>query len=165
MNDQAVAGTVENELAAVYVEIMWLARRTNVRPSVARAWYTHARSEKLKRHVRRFTGQVSRAALEANAVCRLEHFKRIQTTLTQLVKKHLVNNLDDPADFVRTVLDYEQVHIVTLSENYAAMKAKGDYAIAGIELVDWRLIPTEKRSVLWRKMLYGKVANAKEFAL
>jgi hypothetical protein len=56
------------------------------------------------------------------------------------------------------------VHIVTFSENYAAMRADGNYRKAGIKLLAWRSIPTERRQVLWLKMLRGKVANAKDFS-
>jgi hypothetical protein len=152
------AGLVERELSSIYEEVMWLARRQNVRPDIARGWYTHLRSGKLKTKVRRFTGKVSREALKDGAILRLEHFKRMQTALTQLVEKHLENGLDDPTEFVRVLLDSEQVHLVTFKESYAASKAKGDYALAGIDLVDWRDIPAQNRTFLWRKVLSGKVS-------
>jgi hypothetical protein len=48
--------------------------------------------------VRRFTGKVSKEALKDQAILRLEHFKRMQTTtLTQLVEKHLKCGLIDTA--------------------------------------------------------------------
>lgn len=73
---------------------MWLAARPNVTPSVARSWYTHATAERLKRHVRMFTGRVSKRASEFEEELRLEHFLRIQTTLTQLVEKHLAQTFE-----------------------------------------------------------------------
>jgi hypothetical protein len=158
-----VADPIEQELAEVYEEIMWLARRSNIRPSVARGWYTHARSGRLKRHVRLFTGKVSKEALKDGAILRLEHFKRMQTTLTQLVAKHLKLELNDPKEFVRVVLDCEQVHLVTFKENYAALKNKSDYVLAGIDLIDWREISPEKQTFLWWRVLRGNVANADTF--
>lgn len=89
---------------------------------------------------------------------------RMQTTLTQLVARHLKTETRDAVEFIRMVLEYEQVHVVTVIENYAAMKAKGDYLLAGISLVDWRDVPAARHQVLWSKVLNGKVSNAAEFA-
>jgi hypothetical protein len=41
------------------------------------------------------------------------------------------------SEFIQTLVEYERVHIVTVGENYAAMRAKGDYALAEIQLVPW----------------------------
>jgi hypothetical protein len=156
---------VRANLASIYEEVMWLAERPNTTPSAARAWYTHVAVHRLRRDVRRFTGKVSHeAATDEGAILRLEHFMRIQTTLTQLVARHLKTETRSAAEFISIVLEYEQVHIVTLAENYAAMKAKGDYLLAGISLVDWRDLPAERQRVLWRKVLNGRVSNAAEFA-
>lgn len=154
---------VNADLSSIYEEIMWLAKRPNTTASAARAWYTHITSERLKRNVRRFTGKVSQAALKEGATLRLEHFKRIQTTLTQLVDRHTKDEIYDPEEFVRIVLEYEQVHIVTVEENYAAMKAKGDYNKAKIILGDWSSIDPHIQRHLWSKMLRGKVSNASDF--
>lgn len=154
---------INNELSAVYEEIMWLAARPNVTSSVARSWYTHATAERLKRRVRMFTGRVSKRASYFDEELRLEHFLRIQTTLTQLVERHLRDDYRDAREFINTIERCEQVHIVTRSENYAAMKAKGDYQDAGIELVDWSSLDYETQSTLWKKMLRGKVANHDEY--
>jgi len=82
-NVRELDATVRSELMAIYEEVMWLARRPNVSAGCARAWYTHIMAERVKRRVRTFTGQVSRLAAESDtAVLRLEHYKRIQTTLT-----------------------------------------------------------------------------------
>ena len=142
---------------------MWLARRPNVTPSRARAWYTHIMAESVKRRVRRFTGQVSRAAVAGKDPLMLEHLMRIQTNLSSLVERHRAVNTPDPEEFVQLVVECEQVHIVTRSENYAAMRAKGDYVVAGIKLVDWSAIPPERQATLWRTMLRGRVANALGF--
>jgi len=144
---------------------MWLANRPNVTPGRARAWYTHIMAEAVKRQLRRFTGKVSAAAAERTTeALMLEHFKRIQTTLSALVQSHRTANLSDAEEFVRVLIEYEQVHIVTRSENYAAMRAKGDYEAAGISLVPWESLPAQRQNELWRSMLRGKVANAHEYS-
>lgn len=153
---------IEAKLTSIYEEVMWLARRPQTTPANARAWYTHVASSRLRRSVRRFTGKVSKEALNEGETLRLEHFMRIQTNLTQLIERHLQTG-DNAKEFVQVVLDLEQVHIVTNKENYEAMKAKGDYVKAGITLVNWDSISLEKRRFLWKKMLSGKVSNAKEF--
>ena len=153
----------EAMLTAVYEEIMWLARRPNTTASAARAWYTHIASMRLRRHLRIFSGQVSRRSLEPDAVLRLEHFKRLQTTLTKLVAEHVRKEAFDSREFVRVVKDCEQVHIVTAYENYEVMKASGDYCKAGISLVEWKDIALETRKSLWAKVLKGKVCNAQDF--
>ena len=166
MSSQApLADDLSAELIAIYEEIMWLSRRPNVTASCARAWYTHIMSERIKRRMRQFTGKVSRSAAESDtATLRLEHFKRIQTTLTSLVERHRKSNRPNPDEFVRVLVEYERVHIVTLEENYAAMRAKGNYRNAGIELVAWRSLPPNRQTTLWKKMLRGKVANAEAYA-
>jgi hypothetical protein len=64
--------------------------------------------------LRRFTGQVSQEAVSTTGedLC-LEHFKRIQATLTQLVERHRSQEITDPGEFIRTLIEHEQVHIVT----------------------------------------------------
>lgn len=159
-----IAPSIHAKLTSIYEEIMWLAQRPNIKPAAARAWYTHIAHLSVRRDIRRFTGKVSReAAADNTSALRLEHFKRIQTTLTQLVAKHIESGVHDCSEFINTVIDFEQVHIVTASENYAAMKAKGDYAIAGIVLLDWSELPIERRRVLWQKVLNGKVSNSRDF--
>jgi hypothetical protein len=151
------------DLLSIYEEIMWLAKRPRTSPSAARAWYTHVVAGRHIRRIRYFSGKVSSSASKNEAgTLRLEHFKRIQTTLTQLVAKHLRSG-EDSAEFIRVLLDCEQVHIVTFDENYQVLKAKGDYTKAGIHLLDWDKIPKIRREHLWNKMLKGKVANASEF--
>jgi len=80
-----------------------------------------------------------------------------------LVEEHLKLKKPNPHDFIRVLLDCERVHIVTLKENYDAMRADGNYQKAGIKLVAWRSIPLQIRQVLWAKMLRGKVANAGQY--
>ena len=161
-----ISKSVRLKLTSIYDEIMWLAQRPGVKPAAARAWYTHIVHRVVTLEIRSFTGNVSvEAVTDETSSLRLEHFKRIQTTLTQLVARHLASQAHDADEFIETVVDCEQVHIVTEAENYAAMKAKGDYALAGIKLFDWKQIPQERRRVLWKKMLNGRVSNAREFAV
>ena len=156
---------VLTDLASIYEEVMWLADRPNTTPTAARAWYTHVASGRLRRHIRQFTGMVSREAAKADAPeLRLEHFKRIQTTLTKLVAEHRKAGSRNVEEFTRVVLDCEQVHVVTKRENYDAMKAKGDYMLAGIALVHWHELPAVRQKTLWSKVLRGKVSNAVDFA-
>jgi len=155
---------IKAALVSIYEEIMWLSTRPNVTAGSARSWYTHVMAESVKKKVRRFTGQVSKAAVEdVGADLRLEHYKRIQTTLTKLVERHRSEGIRKPEEFVTVILDCEQVHIVTLNENYAAMRAKGNYEVAGIQLIPWSKVPQVRRNELWQKMLRGKVANAAEY--
>lgn len=142
-----------------------LAARTKVTPSMARAWYTHVVAGRLSRRIRHFSGKVSHEAItDSKATLRLEHHARIQTTLTHLVAAHLKRKRPNPQEFIRVVLECENVHIVTFAENYAAMRNGGNYRRAGIKLIAWRTIPKERRQILWTKMLRGKVANATQFA-
>ena len=151
-------------LKAIYDEVMWLSKRPNVSASRARGWYTHIMAESMKRKLRRFTGKVSEAAArQRDGSLMLEHFKRIQTTLTALVEKHRTERLRAPDEFIKTLVEYERVHIVTREENYAAMRAKGNYRNAGIVLLPWKKLPEKRRAELWQKMLRGKVANADAF--
>ncbi len=92
---KAITEELARRLTSIYDEIMWLARRPNTSPSAARAWYTHIASVSLQRQIRMFTGKVSHLALEPGATLRLEHFKRMQTTLTKLVEKHVNHNIHD----------------------------------------------------------------------
>jgi hypothetical protein len=151
-------------LESIYEEMMWLSTRPNVTPSSARAWYTHIMAETVKRKLRRFSGKVSEAAAtQRDGPLRLEHFKRIDATLTELVKQHRTEQLNDPDEFIRTLVEFEQVHIVTRDENYTAMRAKGNYREAGIVLLWWKQLPEKRRTELWQQMLRGKVANADAF--
>ena len=85
----SVSPELRSALLSIYEEIMWLSARQNVTSSRARAWYTHVMAESVKRRVRQFTGQVSRAAIAGEGTgLRLEHYKRIQNTLTNLVARH-----------------------------------------------------------------------------
>src|SRR6266702_122953 len=123
--------STDETLKAVYEEMMWLAERPGVSASLARSWYTHVRSGGLR--LTQFSGKVSRAALAPKAVLRLEHYRRIQTGLTQLVERHKKLKRPNAAEFIRFLRAAERVHIVTFRENYEALKAKGKYKTAGIE--------------------------------
>lgn len=160
---ESVSPDLRAALLSIYEEMMWLSARPNVTPSRARAWYTHVMAESVKLRVRQFTGQVSQAAVAGDGTgLRLEHYRRIQTTLTDLVTRYRQEGAN-PEEFVRTLLGYEAVHIVTIEENYAAMRAKGDYLEAGIVRVPWNEVPSSRREALWNTMLRGKVANADQY--
>lgn len=155
---------VRQELLLLHEEVMWLAARPNVTPSMARAWYTHVVAARLSRRVRMFSGKVSRAAAsDPRATLRLEHHARIQATLTALVRAHLERKRPSAHEFARVVVECESVNIVTVAENHAAMRSKGDYRQAGIQLVPWRSVSKADRQILWTRMLRGKVANAADF--
>lgn len=165
MSNTDLDPSTKQSLVQVYEEIMWLAERPHTTPSSVRAWYTHIASNRLRKHIRRFTGMVSeKAAYEDVPTYRLEHFKRIQTTLTQFVKRHVESGIRDPEEFVKLVLDCEQVHLVTIDENYAAMKAKGDYTEAGIKLIPWRDVPEGRSEIVLKKVLRGKISNYSDFS-
>lgn len=152
------------QLEMLYEEIMWLRARPNITSSVARSWYTHACSERLKKHIRRFSGFISEAAAtDKSPDLRLEHHLRMQTVLTQLVEHHHRDQIRDPEEFISTICRYEEVHIVTKDENYAAMRAKGDYDLAEIQLLAWDTLTSERRFDLWKRMLRGRVSNHLEF--
>ena len=160
---ESVSPKLRAALVSIYEEMMWLAGRPNVTPSRARAWYTHVMAESVKLRVRQFTGLVSQPAVAGDGTgLRLEHYRRIQTTLTDLVTRHRKDG-HNPEEFVRTLIDYEAVHIVTIEENYAAMRAKGNYQEAGIMLVPWHEVPADRREELWTTMLRGKVANSEQY--
>jgi hypothetical protein len=156
---------LHEDLASIYEEVMWLAERPNTTAAAARSWYTHVASVRLRRQVRRFTGEVSEAAARSdeNAPLQLEHPECIQTKLTQLVARHKAAT-SDVEEFIRIIIECEKVRIVTTKENYDLRKASGDYVRAGIRLVLWQDIPVERRRVLWRKLLNGRVSNDADFA-
>jgi len=161
-----ISPALRKELTRVYEEIMWLAQREEVTPSHARGWYTHIIAERMKTKIRRFTGMVSeKAARNPEAELRLEHFLRIQTALTELVSRHKTFKRGRPLEFIRLVVEYEQVNVVTFDENYAAMRAKGDYKVAKIKLLSWSRLPRATKMILWPKMLNGRVCNADEYAV
>lgn len=155
---------LRDRLVAIYDEVMWLARRPNVRASCARAWYTHVMSGTVTRRLRQFTGKVSKSAAKVGAAnLRLEHYKRIQTTLTDLVDRHSKCKKGNPEEFLEVLLKCERVHIVTFEENYAAMRAGGNYRKAGIELLPWRSLAPQRQATLWQTMLRGRVSNASTY--
>ena len=160
-----IDSTLRAKLLALYEEVMWLAGRPNVTPSMARAWYTHVVAGRLIRRIRQFSGKVSHAAAsDPTAVLRLEHHSRIQTKLTALVAAHNKLSRPKPNEFIRMVIECENVHIVTFEENYAAMRADGNYRKAGIKLLSWRSVSQDRRQILWARMLRSKVANASDFS-
>ena len=156
---------IDRRLTSAYQEIMWLARRPGVTPSMARAWYTHIVAGRLQRSLRSFNGLVSAkaAAASSSAALVLEHPGRIQSSLTRLITRHLKLPRPDPNEFVRLVRRLEKVCIVTFRENYDARCHNGNYRAAGIVLRQWSSLAPEQRRKLWSRMLRGRVANCTEF--
>jgi hypothetical protein len=155
---------VKADLVETYREIMWLAKRNKITPSQARAWYTHIRYTTLRRQVRIFTGKVSkRSLLPSSDRLVLEHYKRIQTTLTKLVERHLQTGMNNPEEFVEIIQKYERVNIVTNEENAAIMRAGGSYKKADVTLVHWNTLPETKKLDLWNRALRGKVTNSLKY--
>jgi hypothetical protein len=154
------------KLTAIYEDLIWLSRRPHVTQARARAWYSAVWSEALKRNVRLFSGRVSRAALEdINGTLCLEHYKRLSASLTDLLKKHSSNNHPySPEEFIKLIEDCERVNITTAKENRNVQTKNGNYADAGIELVEWVSIPREDQILLWKCWLKNKVSNAAEYA-
>lgn len=159
----SISRELKAELKALYEEIRWLADRPGVSPSEARAWYTHVRAVKLRRGIRRFSGKISVAAASGKEELRLEHYERIQTRLTKLIELHARKKLHRPEEFIRKLVAWECVHIVTRAENYAAMRHDSDYMAASIKLIPWTRLPPGKRQEIWKKVLKGRVCNAAEF--
>ncbi len=160
-----VDSRVRDDLQSIYADVMWVAKRSGVTPSDARAWYTHKRSARFRLIVRRVSGNVSeRAAREKEGPLGLQPYKRMPTTLAKLVERHLATKKRNPDEFVDVVLTLERVHVVTIAENYSATRAKGNYRKAGIKLVAWRSLSENRRTVLWRNLLRGKIANAGLFS-
>ncbi len=87
----------------------------------------------------------------------------MQRAITKLIERHLIDNCRDSDDFIRTVIDHEWVNIVTVQENREAQTAGGNYANAGIVLIDWKCINSETCAILWNKALKNKVKNANEY--
>ena len=153
-----------NKLLVIYEEMMWLAHRPGVTESQARAWYTHVMATTLRRRLRHFTGEVSKEAAKNTVVpLRLEHFNRIQTKLTGLVRQHKKLAKPNPDEFIQLLVECERVRIVTFHENYKALRAKGNYIEAGIELLSWDKLRKDRQAELWKKVLQGKVANANDY--
>ena len=152
-------------LESIFEEMMWLAARPNTRPGAARAWYSHVAVGPLIRSVRRFTGKVSIEAINApDEKLVLEHFNRMQSSLSSLVATQLKSCTRDVRAFIDLIHQCEQVHIVTDRQNHDARRAKGDYASAGIVLADWKDIGIDTQRLLYAKKLKGAVSNAAAYA-
>jgi len=157
-----IDAATKSKLVDIYNQIMWLARLPKITSGEARSWYTHVMARRLRKTIRKFSGKVSRKAIKSTNL-RLEHYKRIQTSLTKLVEHHKRSKKNNPNEFVKLILECENVHIVTFEENYQAMKANGDYKKANIHLVNWNKISKKRRIEIWSKVLKGKVSNAEKY--
>jgi hypothetical protein len=162
---QKLDAQLRADLDSIFQSMMWLRCQPLVTDSRARAWYSHVMAKSVTRRIRRFSGKVSRAAVRDTIdQLVLEHFERMQTTLTALVAKHHKKKKPTPNEFISLVQKLEHVHIVTRSENYSARRAKGNYRAAGITLVRWKDIPSKRRKQLWKRMLVGRVCNAETYS-
>ena len=160
----AYPSEVVERLTSVYEELMWLANRPFVTPRRARAWYSAVVAEALKRKVRRFTGQVSKAALDdIDGKLVLEHYNRLSHSLSELIELHS-KGINDPSKFIELIQKCERVNITTDKENYRIRKLAGDYRLAGVRMVDWQSIDKAAQAKLYQRKLRGQVANASEFA-
>jgi hypothetical protein len=154
----------DDALKEIYLQMMWLGKRPGITPGDARAWYSHVLSRKFITRVRRFSGKVSKgAAITPNARLCLEHFRRMQSELTNLLHRHLHENLDSPNEFITLLESVEQVHLVLESENHQILKSSGCYTQAGVHLLDWTNLTSEVQRILWKRKLNGRVANAKDY--
>ena len=145
---------LERTLRGIYEEMMWLAEREEfgVTAPMARYWAVH-RIGKFPQELRVFTGYVSKAALDSGNDLVLEHHERFDKQISDLVRKHLAENLRDPAAFLAMAGELDSVNIVTDAENKALPSFKGDYAKAGIELVAWNLIKPARQAKIFERKL------------
>ena len=156
---------IDSKLKLCYELMFQVADTEQFTARAVRGGYTHWLGPEFSKEIREFTGLVSRSAIE-NGEERglvLEHFLRIQTSLTKLIGKHMSEG-ENVSEFISEVKRLEKVHIVTKRENDVLRKKvySGDYEKAGIEMVAWENIPEHAKSFLRRK-IRGKVANADSF--
>ncbi|MFJ2482335.1 hypothetical protein ACIOWE_18850 [Pseudomonas sp. NPDC087598] len=162
-NAMASPLTLNDTLTKCYDVMMYAAKSGAFNPTAVRGIYTHIIGPGLRRRICMFTGKVSSAALanlEGELV--LEHFHRIQHELTKLIGRHMAEG-ENCQEFIDAIYLMEKVHIVTKRENYNAMKAKGCYTTANIELLDWSELSLEVKGFLRKRMLRSRVANITEF--
>lgn len=157
---------LNSKLELCYSLMMQVARTGQFTARAVRGGYTHWFGPELRKEVCEFTGMVSRKAIENDSEVGLvlEHYMRIQTTLTGLIDKHMMDG-EDVDEFIREVKRMEKVNIVTKAENDLLRKKvfSGDYEKAGIEMIPWKDVP-EQAKVFLRKKIRGHVANAGDFA-
>jgi hypothetical protein len=155
---------ITDKLIGIYEDMIWLANRPHNTKAKSRAWYSQVWSGDLKRQVRLFTGRVSSAAAaDVNGPLCLEHFNRLSASITQLLQQQFANRNFDHREFLALIEECEQVNITTDQENHAIEAAKGNYAAAGVVLVDWLQLPIETRQLLFDNKIRGQVANANEY--
>lgn len=156
---------IDSKLKLCYELMMQVARTNLFTARAVRGGYTHWLGPELSKEIREFSGLVSKSAIENGEVrgLVLEHFLRIQTSLTQLINRHMAEG-ENVSEFIAEVKRLEKVHIVTKKENDTLRKNEysGNYKKAGIEMVEWCDIPDSAKFFL-RKKIRGKVANASDF--
>lgn len=157
--------STDEKLALCYEIIMLTARKGLLNARGVRTGYTHWLGPELAKEVRTFSGYVSEKARNhgTNVGLVLEHYLRIQTELTSLIKRHMRDG-EDVSDFVSEVKRLEQVHIVTKEENTKLRRKEfsGSYDKAGVHLIHWNELNPTSRAFL-KKKLAGKVSNASVF--
>ncbi len=155
----------DEKLALCYEVIMMTARSGLLNARGVRTGYTHWLGPELSNEIRTFSGKVSEAAINngTHVGLVLEHFRRIQTALTELIGKHMAQG-EDRDEFITAVKSLERVHIVTKDENNRLRRkgVSGDYDKAGIKMKQWEEIPASSRAFLRRKLV-GNVCNSSDF--
>lgn len=158
------AEEIENILTGIYSDMLWLSKQPHNTPAQARAWYSHVRGKAMATKLKIFTGKVSQSALnDLSQALVLEHYDRLLLNLTALLGRHVNDQINNPEEFIGLIERCEKVNITTAIENHHAQTAEGDYAQAGIELVDWSEIKQSDRIYLWNKKLKGLVGNAEKY--
>lgn len=157
--------SIDEKLALCYEIIMLPARKGLFNARGVRTGYTHWLGPELAKEVRVFSGYVSESARDhgTNTGLVLEHYLRIQTELTSLIRRHMRDG-ENVSEFIAEVKRLEQVHIVTKEENNKLRRKEysGDYEKAGVRLLNWRDLPATSR-VFLKKKLVGQVSNANDF--
>lgn len=156
---------IDSKLRLCY-ELMMQAARTGIFIARAvRGGYTHWLGPEFAKEIREFSGFVSKSAINNGSETGLvlEHFLRIQTTLTSLIEKHM-NEGEDVFEFIREIKRLEKVNIVTRKENnlLRTKNISGSYEKADVVLVPWENVP-ESSKIFLRKKLRGKVVNADKY--
>ena len=156
---------IDSKLRLCYELMMQVARTGFFTARAVRGGYTHWLGPEFAKEIREFSGLVSRSALENGSETGLvlEHFLRIQTTLTSLIEKHM-NEGENVVEFIREIKRLEKVNIVTKQENdlLRTKKYSGSYEKAGVEMVSWEKVPESSKYFL-RKKIRGKVVNADKY--
>jgi len=78
-------------------------------------------AENVQLRLRDFSSLImEKTAQPDGGALRFKRYGSIQTSLTGPVKRHYSEQINDPDEFVRTLLELERVQIVTMQENCRA---------------------------------------------